>query len=288
MKIHDQCLPCIVNQTIRMARMTQVKDRQGLYSEMFRLLAGTDLSLTSPEPLAGLFELVTRYSGCADPYREIRETCDRLAEDAMPALKERVSASPDPLQTALRLSAAGNLIDYSPSKGITAREILDALHKAADIPFARDDSGELIRRLSSARSLLLVGDNGGEVVMDRLLLETVRTLYPSIRLFYATRGGAVINDVTPEEAAEVGMNRIATLIHSGAAIPGTVLSACSAEFLDIWRESDLILAKGQGNYETLGEDRLGRDVFCLLLAKCPHIAESFGVTPYSPVCALID
>lgn len=289
MKIQEPCLPCIVRQAIQIAEMTNLRkeDRAALYRETFRIMAQIDFDQPAPLPIGEIFRAAVQYTGCADPYQKLREKSDKMMLRLLPELRRTVAGSLDPLQTALRLAAAGNVIDYSVPAGLTDENILVTLRKAAETAFVKDDSAALKEALRCAERLLLIGDNCGEIVLDRLLIEVIRPLNPKLRVFYGVRGAPVINDVTAAEAYAVGMEPFATIVSSGCGMPGTVLGACSPEFRALWHSCDLRIAKGQGNFESLEEDREGESLYCLLLAKCPHIAARFETEPYSPVCAYL-
>lgn len=289
MKIQEPCLPCIVRQAIQVAEMTNLRkeDRAALYRETFNVMARIDFDQSAPIPIGEIFRAAARYTGCEDPYQKLREKSDSMMLRLLPALRRTVEGSIDPLQTALRLAAAGNVIDYSVPAGLTEETVLDTLRRAAETAFVKDDSAALTKALMRAKRLLLIGDNCGEIVLDRLLIEAVRPLNPKLEAFYAVRGAPVINDVTAAEAYAVGMDSAAKIISSGCDTPGAVLGFCSPEFRELWHSCDLRIAKGQGNFESLEEDREGESVYCLLLAKCPHIAARFETKPYSPVCAYL-
>ena len=171
--------------------------------------------------------------------------------------------------------------------GLTDETVLTTLQKAAETAFVPDNTPALTAALAGAKRLLLIGDNCGEIVLDRLLIETIHPMNPKLEVFYAVRGAPVINDVTFAEAYDVGMASCAKIVSSGCSMPGTVLGDCSAEFRALWHACDLRIAKGQGNFESLEEDRENESLYCLLLAKCPHIAARFETRPYSPVCAYL-
>ena len=289
MKIQEPCLPCIVRQTIQVAKMTNLRkeDRAALYREMFSMMAQIDFEQPAPVPIGRIFRTAVRYTGCEDPYQKLREKSDGMMLRLLPELRRTVAGSADPLQTALRLAAAGNVIDYSVPGGLTDETVLTTLQKAAETAFVPDNTPALTAALAGAKRLLLIGDNCGEIVLDRLLIETIHPMNPKLEVFYAVRGAPVINDVTFAEAYDVGMASCAKIVSSGCSMPGTVLGDCSAEFRALWHACDLRIAKGQGNFESLEEDRENESLYCLLLVKCPHIAARFETRPYSPVCAYL-
>jgi uncharacterized protein with ATP-grasp and redox domains len=190
-----------------------------------------------------------------------------MALDLYPELVDRVRNSQDPLDTAVRLSIAGNILDF----GI--KDQVDSLRPTVEKVMAQDfaiHDMELLReRLNRADHILFLADNAGETVFDRVLIETL-----SMPVTYGVKGGPILNDATCEDARAAGLDQCATLLSSGVNAPGTILDLCSEAFRRAFQEAPLIIAKGQANYETLSE--AGPRVFCLLQVKCPVIARDIG------------
>jgi hypothetical protein len=168
---------------------------------------------------------------------------------------------------AVRLSIAGNIIDYGP---VAQYDLWDTIERVSTQPFAIDASAAFREALHEAETVLYLADNAGETVFDRLLIEHIDK-----PVFYAVKDGPVLNDATLEDAQAAGLGQVAKIISTGSNMPGTVLSQCSDRFQQQYKEATFIIAKGQANYETLSEE--GERVFCLLQAKCPVIADDIGV-----------
>ena len=190
-----------------------------------------------------------------------------------PDLKALVAQASEPLETAIRLSIAGNIIDFGPNGSYDLQETVD---RVLAQPFAIDDSVPFRTALGQTDRVLFLGDNAGETVFDRVLIETL-----PVHAVYAVKGGATLNDATWEDAVAAGLEDVATLVSTGSDVPGTLLDRCSARFRELFDGAELIIAKGQANYETLSEED-GR-VFFLLQAKCPVIARDVGVPVHSIV-----
>jgi len=179
-----------------------------------------------------------------------------------------VDEADNPFQIALRLAIAGNVIDYGPNQRF---DINNTLEQAKSIVLAIDDSHSLQASISQAKTLLYLGDNAGEIVMDRIFLETIS--HPNV--YFAVRGAPIINDALLEDAELVGIDKISNLITNGDDAPGTILESTSAEFRDIFDRADLVISKGQGNYEGLnGTDE---KIYYILMTKCDHVANHLGV-----------
>lgn len=216
-----------------------------------------------------LHSLLRNYTGDKDPYKQEKRKYNDIALGLLPDMKRLVKRSHDPFGNSLRLSIAGNIIDFAVNDNFNLHATLERVLRA---PFAIDHSELLKSALDKARSVLYLGDNAGEIVFDKLFIETIG--HPN--LVYAVRGAPVINDATIEDAEYVGMSEVARVVSNGFDAPSTVLSESSDEFRELFREADLIISKGQGNLEgliPLNEKR----IFFLLMVKCNVIAELLKV-----------
>ena len=178
----------------------------------------------------------------------------------------------DPFVTAVRLAIAGNVIDFGLRRAEEEVYLSEAVRDALGHPLAVDDTGALRRALEHAGRVLYIGDNAGEIVFDQVLIENLPN---ALRPTFVVRGIPIINDVTLEDAAEVGMEEVADVVSSGSAVPGTIIEEAPPEFRRLFDRADVVIAKGQGNYETLSGSRK-RNLFFLLKAKCPVIAAHIG------------
>jgi len=191
----------------------------------------------------------------------------------LPDLRRRVEAAADPFETAVRLAVAGNIIDFGLTSALDEASVHQSIKEALERPLAVDHVAELKAAVGRAKAILYVADNAGEIAFDRLLIERL----PLDRTTLAVRGAPIINDATRADAEAVGLTDLVTVIDNGDDAPGTILESCSAAFRCTFAAADVILAKGQGNYETLSD--AGKDVYFLLKAKCAVIARDVGCEP---------
>ncbi len=216
-----------------------------------------------------LHSILRSYTGNSDPYKDEKKHYNDLALGLLPDMESLLRQSDDPFNTALRLSIAGNIIDFAVNDTFNLHATLG---RVLESRFAIDDSELLKKALGSARSVLYLGDNAGEIVFDKLFIKTIG--HPGI--VYAVRGAPVINDATPEDAEYVGMSEVARVVSNGFDAPSTVVSESSDEFRKLFSEADLIISKGQGNLEGLMHLKDKR-IFFLLMVKCNVMAEFLKV-----------
>ncbi len=224
---------------------------------------------TTPEIHRVLNREFCRLISNNDPYSEEKQVSNRLMLQLYKHFRTEVLEAMNPFKTALKLSIAGNIMDYGVAQDFDIHKTIDTVLGA---DFAIDHSVELEKRIKSAKKILYLGDNAGEIVFDKLFIELI--MHPG--LTFAVRGSAVLNDALEIDAREVGMDMVADVINNGYDAPSTVLSECSPEFLEVYNEADLIISKGQGNFEGLMDENDPR-IFFLLMVKCDVVAEKMSV-----------
>ena len=272
MHTYLECIPCFVRQAHD--ALQQVTDDEALmHRALQRVLVASsefEMDLSPPEMAQTIHRIIREETGNPDPYAEIKAQSTavalRLAEEARPMINGAI----DPFKMALRFSIAGNIMDFA----LTSK--WDQMNLSTFLDDTRlkelDDVGvEALRSaVGAAQTILFLGDNAGEAVFDRLLIEQM----PNAKVTYAVKGAPIINDVTLANACAAGLDEVAELIENGNDAPGTILSLCPPAFQKRFAEADLVIAKGQANYETLSE--ADRDLFFLTQVKCPVIGRDIG------------
>jgi len=245
------------------------EEKNHFAGELFGLFNTEGNSFSVPHLSREVHLLFKKYSGNDNPYKLVKRQSNDMVLSRYDNLKKTVTTSADPFVTALKLAIAGNIIDY----GIPQQFDLDeTIRKVLTSDFAIDHSKDLKQSLSEAKSVLYIGDNAGEIVFDKLFIETIH--HPD--LWYAVRGAPIINDVTMEDAKYVQMNDVAHVIGNGYDAPSTMLSHCSEEFKDLFSRADIVISKGQGNLESLLHES-SKKIYFLLMVKCDVIADILGV-----------
>ncbi len=266
------CVPCFARQALEAARF--VTDDPAVHERLLRdvLRSAAELDLAQPPPAVArrIHRKLRELTGVADPYRAVKDRFNRMAMDMLPELTAFVLSSDDPLHAALRLAIAGNVIDLGVDGGFTEADARRAIEATMHEPF-HGDVEAFRAAVAAAERILYIADNAGEIVFDRLLIEHL----PIERVTLAVRGGPILNDATREDAEAAGLSGLVEVIDNGSDAPGTVLGDCSADFRRRFDEADLVLAKGQGNFETLSDSRA--NIVFLLKAKCPVIADHVGL-----------
>lgn len=269
-KLTYDCIPCAIGSLITLFKkgLVTTQKQEPTMRALLDYLSKIDYNQSPPKLGREMHRIIRQVLQNPDPYYDIKQQFNRLMLDYYPDLKKLVNEADNPFQMALRLAIAGNIIDYGPNHLF---DINQTLERAKSIVLAIDDSESLRQSISQAKMLLYLGDNAGEIVMDRIFLETIQ--HPNV--YFAVRGAPIINDALMEDAELVGIDKLARVITNGDDAPGTILESSSAEFKRIFERSDLIISKGQGNYE--GLNSVDRNIFFILMTKCDHVANHLGV-----------
>jgi len=270
MKTYLDCIPCFFRQALFAARLVLKDEHQikCIMDEVGRLLPHIPMNSSPPETGRQVYRIVHQATGNHDPFKSLKDESIDRASRLYPDLKRMVQGADDPLEMAVRLAIAGNVIDFGANPGFQLEK--DVKEIAAVEP-TLNHYILFSKMLAEAQTVFFLGDNAGETVFDKLLIETMKR-----PVVYAVRGEPIINDATLEDAQKSGLGEVAEVISSGCDAPGFILKRCSKEFRRHFETADLIISKGQGNRESLSSER--RPIFFLLKAKCSVVAEELGVT----------
>jgi len=271
MKTNFDCMPCFIRQAIDAARMATSDEK--VHEQVLRgvLDEASRMNMDQSPPVMGqqIHRIVRKLSRNKDPYKQVKERFNQYAIELYPQYKRIIDQSSDPLEAAVRLTIAGNIIDLGPNSEIDQSGIDDATVHALSGRLL-GNMGLLEEAVRSAENILYLGDNSGEIVFDRLLIEQL----PVDKVTFAVRGSSIINDATMVDAEATGMTGLVHVIDNGSDAPGTIIEECSDVFRRHFDKADLVISKGQGNYETLSDAE--KRIFFILKAKCPVIAQHIG------------
>ena len=270
MKTQFECIPCIINSYLRLVETDVIPEsrQEPILRKLLKYLSRVDYD-QSPPMLGRMLQRMIRESlKNPDPYHQLKQNYNHMILDLYPSFKEMVDSSKDPFDTALRLAIAGNVIDFGAKYQF---DILDNINRVMAHKLAIDDSCFLRDELEHTQTLLYIGDNCGEIVLDKLFLETVDVP----QKYFVVRESPVINDITLDDAKMTGMDKTAMVITTGDDSPGAVWETASKEFRDHFINADVVISKGQGNLEGL-IDVPHDHLYFLLVTKCDLIAERIG------------
>jgi len=275
MKIYTGCIPCFARQAVEASEMATDNPelRERIIRAALKEIARLPFDRTPPYAGVIIHRIVRKMAGDVDPYKKLKTLYNRKALEYYPFMKKLVDDAKDRFETAVRLAIAGNNIDFGVRKNSDVIHMDKIIKDTLHAPFRINHLASFRQAVRKASRILYIADNAGELVFDRVLIEEIPDF--SKKVMFVVKGHHVLNDATMQDAREAGLTDLVRVIDNGSDAPGTIVDECSEEFRKELADADLVIAKGQGNYETLSEENYRN--FFLLKAKCPVIAGDLGV-----------
>lgn len=296
MKSKLRCLPC----TIRTARdiAERATEDQDLRKEIiFRTMKwleenSSNYSEKTPTVLhTKVCQIAKEVTGNQDPFSNVKKISNDRAKEALPAVKEIIQNQKEPLETfkiALKASIYGNAIDFEVEEHeFDPEDIKPEMMKCMKGELSIDDTEELLKTLEDSEKVLYLLDNAGEIVFDALLIDEIQKRF-SCNITSVVKEEPVLNDATKEDARDIGLDENTEVITTGDDFVGVHPKTVSEEFLTRLESSDLVIAKGQGNYESVTEIPLNSPICYILKAKCKEIAEDLDVPIMGNVVKMVN
>lgn len=270
MEITLDCIPCMLKQALESSRMVtdDIDKQEKIMEEALLVLLNFKGYRNSPDLTREIHRIIRKMTGVDDSYYEVKRRDLKVANELYPFLKEFMKQQEGNRYWALKTAATGNNIDAAIYQDIDVKHCVE--HEL-EKEFSICDLDIFEDKLKTASNILIIGDNAGETVFDKILIEHL----PDIPIIYGVRSSPILNDTTKKEAYESGLGEVSTILSTGCDAPGTIIEDCSETFIDIFNKADIIISKGQGNYEGLSD--IKGNLFFLLKAKCPMIANKLKV-----------
>lgn len=285
MKPEPECIPCLLNQALKISSILKLdqQTQKKIMGEAMKLLSDIELDKTTPHYTREIWHIIKNHTNNPDPYKETKAYYNRIMNDRKVMLREFIEEAANKFRTAVKIAITGNIIDFGAKHDIEEKDIIREVDSKSSKPLFIDHHKALQDRLMSSKNLMILGDNCGEIVFDRLLIEQVRLLNPDLDITYVVRGAPIINDITMLDAEQVKMHEVARVIDNGHDAPGTEIEDVSDSFRREFYAADVVISKGQGNYESLSHiDR--KDIFFLFMVKCSTVARQTDAPRGSLVC----
>lgn len=283
-KFHADCMACLAQGALKKAGAVRDEALKARYMRrVSALIAGADVERDSaPLVDARIITLRRELLGIEEDFSEVKHRFNALILSVYDRLRAQVAAAEDPILAAMQLAMAGNYIDFGVLKDVDAQELMRMLDAAAERKLDAREYEHFLRDLAAPGELVYIHDNCGEVALDKLLIETIRARFPEKRVASIVRGAPIMNDATIEDAREVGLGQVAEVLENGLRdVAGTELSLLPEDVRGRIEGAGMVLAKGQGNFETL--IGCGLNVYYLLLSKCPSYTQWFGFEHFGGV-----
>ena len=282
MKANSMCIPCLLAQQEKKFRGFSDEERKSAYMQkILGLLHDRGREDSAPLLYEELMELFEEEWGFGDDFSDVKHKFNRLMLAKEDELAARIKASKDPIEACIRYVCASNYIDFAALSSVSEDAVGLLLDKAEREKIDEEEYRRFRSDLERARSLVYLTDNCGEIVLDKIFIKFIKEFHPSLKITAIVRGGSVINDATMDDAVEVGLSDTVPCIGNGDRAPGTVLERISEEAKRLLDEADVIIAKGQGNFESLyGE---GYTPYFMFMCKCELFVRRFGLEQFKSV-----
>ena len=275
MRTHLECIPCFIKQSLEAARMATDNEeiQTKVLQEVMKYFQNVSFTNSPPELSREVHRIIREITKSKDPYKKVKDQSNEMAKKEYPYLKQLVNESDDPLLMAIKLSIVGNVIDFGTMNRFNVNDMIDNAIKQG---FDTSSYPQFKRTFEQSETILFLADNTGETFFDKLLLEELVKRQKQIT--YVVKANPIINDALVWDAEFAGIDKLAIVIEGDLgqklSSPGMILSYASKNFLEIFESSDMVLSKGQGNYEGLSD--VDRDVFFMLVVKCPLVAQDIS------------
>lgn len=281
-RLYPECVKCLLSKQLEKCPEDAPLDKKVEYiQKVLRLVADAKKSTSAPVLVRGMYDLQKEMFGIYADFTEVKSKFNRLMLKLEDNLWNDIQSAKDPLERAVQYAMIGNYIDFAALKNVDEKELLGFLDKACEEKVAGAELERLKAELLKAGELVYLLDNCGEVVTDKLMMRLIKERYPQIHIIAMVRGKEVMNDVTIEDAKEVELDSVAKVTDSGSDIAGISLSDISDEARKVIDNADLIIAKGQGNFETLHQ--CGKNIYYIFMCKCHMFMKRFSLPQFTGV-----
>ena len=281
MRTYLDCFSCFMDHGLGIARRSGLDEPQQreVLNRVAEMLPGFSSDASPPQMSLQINRMIREITGEPDPFAGEKQQSNRMALEAAPEVRRLIARSTQPLRTAVEFAIAGNSIDLGVSTDLDLPQAMQQLVEDEESRIGAEAPenfalSALKADLAGADTLLFIADNAGEIVFDMLLIEQLHADFPQLKITVAVRHAPIINDATLEDAEAIGLTELVPVISSGSEAPGTILSMCNAKFTGLFDSADVVISKGQGNYETLSE--VERGMYFLFKTKCKVIARHSG------------
>lgn len=275
MKISHECIYCLARQAVEIAEEAtkDVSMQEEIIKRSLRELTEMDFNETAPEIAFRMHQHAKNITGINDPYARLKEQYNKIAKEIYDRINEEkwLDKAEDRFDMACRLAIAGNIIDFSVGLNLEQLDVIKSVEDSIKHDIFGTGTTALREAVEKAKNIMYIADNSGEIIFDKFLLENL----PLNKVTYAVKGGPIVNDATMQDAISTGIVDLVKVIDNGHSAQGTILKDCSSTFKSEFSKADLIISKGQANFETLSDIK-DKTIFYLLRAKCSSVAAYIG------------
>lgn len=274
-EIDYACIKCLLEKNLNIEKLDIVESKKTLYfKELLKIIADAPISFSAPEIVEQIKALQEKYNIKAFDYSKIKQHYNALLMSLEDEIFEKICNSEDGLYNAVCYALVGNYIDFGTNLDITEEKLKQFIDGADNIEFNKTEFYNFKDELSSAKRLVYLCDNCGEIVFDKLFIKYLKKEYSQLKIDVIVRGKDVLNDATMVDAKQIGLDEIVNVTHNGIGVAGTVLERITNESLSLINNADIIISKGMGNFETL--KNCDKNIYYLFMCKCEKFCKAFN------------
>lgn len=278
-RLNPQCIQCLINKHLRnipdrFTSAEKTKYMQGI----LEIIAKAAISMSAPEIVGQINEFKQHY-GEVNDFAEIKSYFNNLMLSYEKNIEFKIENSNNSLKTAVKYAMAGNFIDFGAMENVDEEKFKERLDSTENLEIDASEFDRFENDIKNSKNIVYLTDNCGEIVLDKLLIKQILKTNSNVKINVIVRGKPVLNDCTIEDAKQVGLDKVVDIIGNGSAVAGTVLDKISPDAKKIIDNADVIISKGQGNFETL--HHCGKNIYYLFLCKCKLFADRFGVDTFT-------
>lgn len=279
-RLNPECISCLVKGQLKFCpEDADTKQKVAYMQKVLQMIAEAPVSDSAPVIVRGIKRLQKDMFDIDRDFTEIKKHYNQLMLEKEPEMQQTLETAPDKLKLALQYAMTGNYIDFGAQIQVSEEELVQLLGDAAQVAVDEQEYAHLQQELAKAEKLVYLTDNCGEIVADKQLMGVLKELYPQLEITAIVRGYPVVNDATMEDAQQVGLTEQVKVLGSGSDVGGTCIGELSEEAYTALHGADVILAKGQGNFETM--QQCGLNIYYIFLCKCEMFSRKFGVPKYT-------
>ena len=279
-RLYPECVSCLIKKQLTRYPEDISDDVKMEYMQsVLRIVSEADRTMSAPEVVSGIYALQRSMFGSGRDYTDIKRYFNDLMLELEDDIRTKAERSEDPLLCAVQYSVIGNYIDFAAMENVDENELKRLLSGSGDVRIDAKTLEALRADIKNASRLAVLTDNCGEIVLDKILISVIKDINPDIDVSVIVRGYPVINDATTEDAEQVGLDKAARIIPNGSRIGGNVLHRISAEAKGAIDNADVIVSKGQANFETLY--KCGKNIYYIFMCKCTLFSNRFNVPRFT-------
>lgn len=284
MKANSMCISCILSRQEKKIRSFEDEQKKSKYmNQVLKILYENGQTESAPWMAEKINRLYEKYWGPLEDYTDIKHEYNMLLLDKEADMEQKIKMADDPLVECIKYVCAGNYIDFTGVENVNMNTFEELLKKAEEESVCEEEYQKFRDDLESAKTLVYLTDNCGEIVLDKIFIRHIKEEYPNLQITVIVRGENVINDATMTDAKEVGLTELVPCMGNGNAAPSTIVSMLSDEAKRVLDNADMIISKGQGNFEGFcGE---GYNPYFFFLCKCPLFLHRFKLPKFTSVFA---